>query len=62
MNEEKSDIERIVDTMAAALGITLVEGSRTAVIVHLDIAFRLAPLIIDFPLDDCEEPAPVFVP
>lgn len=62
MNEENLDIERSVEAMAPALGITLAENSRAAVIAHLDITFRMAALVMDFALDDHEEPAPVFVP
>jgi hypothetical protein len=62
MNEENRDIEKIVEAMAPALGITIAEDGRAAVINHLGIAFRMAPLVMDFPLDDHEEPAPVFVP
>jgi hypothetical protein len=62
MSEENRDIERLVEAMAPALGITLAENSRAAVITHLDIAFRMAALVMDFPLDDREEPAAVFVP
>lgn len=62
MNEENRDIERIVEAMAPALGISMAEDSRAAIINHLDIAFRMASLVVDFPLEDHEEPAPVFVP
>ncbi len=62
MNDEKPDVAAIVDAMARLLGFNLPPNSRAAVIVNLDIAFRMAPAIMDFPLDDEAEPAPVFTP
>jgi hypothetical protein len=65
MNEDNhkiESVERIVEAMAPALGIALTEESRIVVVSHLDIAFRMAQSVADFPLDDHEEPAPVFAP
>ena len=61
-NDKIESVERIVEAMAPALGIALTEESRTVVINHLDIAFRMAQSVADLSLDDHEEPAPVFVP
>ncbi len=62
MENDKPDIAAIADAMARALGLNISGESRAAVIGHLDIAFRLAPSFMDFPLDDEAEPAPVFTP
>ena len=62
MSDEKQDVESIVDAMAGVLGIAMNEESRAATIMHLEIAFRMAPTFLEFPLPDEAEPAPVYVP
>ena len=62
MNDEKPDVEAIVDAMGRMLGIQMNEESRAATILHLDIAFRLASTFVDFPLPDEAEPATVYAP
>ncbi len=46
--------------MADALGLPLLPDYAPAVEANLAVAFRLAPLFLDFPLADDAEPAPVF--
>jgi Protein of unknown function (DUF4089) len=46
--------------MADALDLPLTAEYAPAVAVNLAVAFRLAPLFLDFPLPDDAEPAPVF--
>jgi hypothetical protein len=47
--------------MAEALDLPLTPEYAPAVEENLAVAFRLAPLFLDFPLPDDAEPAPVFV-
>ncbi len=56
------DPEAIIDAMSPLLGLTLTAESRAQTIVHLRIAAGQAELLLSTPIDDCEEPAPVFVP
>jgi Protein of unknown function (DUF4089) len=46
--------------MADALDLPLTPDYAPAVEANLAVAFRLAPLFLDFPLPDDAEPAPVF--
>jgi Protein of unknown function (DUF4089) len=46
--------------MADALDLPLTPEYMPAVEANLAVAFRLAPLFLDFPLPDDAEPAPVF--
>ena len=54
------DAEALVDSMASLLGLTLQPESRAQTIVHLRIALEHAQKLLSVPLDDQEEPAPVF--
>jgi hypothetical protein len=54
------DPEAVVDAMAPLLGLTLTPESRAQTIVHLRIAAEQAEKLLSVPLDDHEEPAPVF--
>jgi Protein of unknown function (DUF4089) len=56
------DAEKLIDAAAPLLGLELGDASRAAVKTHLDIAVGLARLVLDFPLDDEQEPAPVYQP
>jgi len=57
---EVFDAGALIDASLPWLGITLSEESRAAVKTHLEIAERLSRLVLEFPIDDEEEPAPVF--
>jgi Protein of unknown function (DUF4089) len=46
--------------MAEALNLPLPPDYAPQVEANLAVAFRLAPLFLDFPLPDDAEPAPVF--
>jgi hypothetical protein len=46
--------------MAKALNLPLEQANRDEVAKNLALAFRLAPLFLEFPLHDEAEPAPVF--
>jgi Protein of unknown function (DUF4089) len=54
------DPEAVVDAMAPLLGVALTPQSRAQTIVHLKIAAEQAETLLSAPLDDLQEPAPVF--
>jgi Protein of unknown function (DUF4089) len=54
------DTTAFASLMAAALDLPLTPEYAPAVEANLAVAFRLAPLFLDFPLPDDAEPAPVF--
>jgi hypothetical protein len=54
------DPEAMVDAMAPLLGLTLTPESRAQTIVHLRIAAEQAEKLLSVPLEDQQEPAPVF--
>ena len=56
------DPEALVDAMSPVLGLTLTAESRAETIVHLRVAAEQAELLLSAPIEDEEEPAPVFVP
>ena len=60
--EQTPDPEAVIDAMAPVLGLVVKPDYRPAVIANLKICFAFAALIDNFPLDDHEEPAPVFTP
>lgn len=57
---EPFDPHAYAETMGKALNLPLDQANREEVAKNLAIAFRLAPLFLDFPLPDDAEPAPVF--
>lgn len=61
MHEPSPDAQAIEAT-AALLGLLIPEASKAKVAEHLRIAGRMATLVQEFPLDDSQEPAPVFLP
>jgi len=65
MNEgslEAFDPEALASAMAPLLGLAQPPESRAQTIVHLRIAAEHAEKLSSVPLDDQEEPAPVFTP
>ena len=56
------DPEAVIDAMAPLLDLTIDPASRAAVAANLEATARFAALVMAVPLDDEEEPAPVFVP
>lgn len=62
MRDETQKVEAMVDGLAPLLGLTIEEDMRPHVVTHLAIAARMVKLLEEFPLDEREEPAPVFVP
>lgn len=60
MSANGFDPEAAVDAMAPLLGLTLTPESRAQTLVHLRIAAEQAEKLLSVPLDDQQEPAPVF--
>ncbi len=60
MTTKAFDPEAVVDAMAPLLGLTLTAESRAQTLVHLRIAAEQAEKLLSVPLDDHQEPAPVF--
>jgi 1-carboxybiuret hydrolase subunit AtzG-like protein len=54
------DPEAMVEAVAPLLGVALTPESRASTIVHLKIAAEHAQKLLSVPLDDGDEPAPVF--
>ena len=53
---------RVVDAMVPLLGIPMRPEWRAAVVANVRATAAAASLVLDFPLDDDVEPAPVFRP
>lgn len=58
MNE--ADLDGFMDASALILGIAIQPEWREAVKANLALTFRMGALVLDFPLPDEAEPAPVF--
>jgi hypothetical protein len=56
------DLDAWIDAMMPVLGITLDPAFRPGVIQNLQVVLRLSAIVLEFPLDEREEPAPVFEP
>jgi hypothetical protein len=56
------DIDAWIDAMMPVLGIALDPAFRPGVVQNLQVVLRLAGLVLEFPLDEREEPAPVYEP
>ncbi|MFN8891075.1 MAG: DUF4089 domain-containing protein [Alphaproteobacteria bacterium] len=54
------DAKAYAASMAQALGLPLTPEYAPQVEANLALAFRLVQLVLDFPLPDEAEPAPVF--
>ncbi len=51
-----------VDALALLQGLELSVESRAAVVEHFEIAAKMAGHLLEFPLSDESEPAPVYTP
>ena len=60
MTAKVFDPEAVVDAMVPLLGLMLTPESRAQTLVHLRIAAEQAEKLLSVPLDDRQEPAPVF--
>jgi len=56
------DAAAYVDAAAAALGLPLDPAHRPGVIANIERIAGLARLVMELPLDEASEPAPVFKP
>ena len=56
------DPEAVIDALAPLLGLTVPAEARAAVATNLRIAAAMAALVLERPLGDDAEPAPVFTP
>ena len=55
-----AELDAFMDASAAVLGIVIAPEWRDAVRANLAVTFRLGALVLEFPLPDEAEPAPVF--
>ena len=62
MNDPGDDVGAVVDAMARLLELELTADSRSVVLAHFDIAAKMAKGLMECPLPDDAEPAPVFTP
>jgi hypothetical protein len=60
VTEHAFDPEAVVDAMGPLLGLALTPESRAQTIANLKIAAEHAQKLLSVPLDDADEPAPVF--
>ena len=60
MSDLPGDLDAFIDAGTAALGIPLRGEWRDAVRLNLGVSFNLGRLVLEFPLPDDAEPAPVF--
>ncbi|MDT2023856.1 DUF4089 domain-containing protein [Methylocella sp. CPCC 101449] len=58
--DDQTDWDAFIGASAKVLDIPVGEDSRPIVRANLELAARMAKLVADFPLDEREEPAPVF--
>ncbi|MBN9083976.1 MAG: hypothetical protein BGP04_17200 [Rhizobiales bacterium 62-17] len=58
--DDQIDWDAFISASAKVLDIAISEDSRPIVRANLELAARMAKLVADFPLDEREEPAPVF--
>ena len=61
MKQDGFDANALIDAMLPLLGLVLEPGAREVVKTHLGIAAGHAAKLLSQPMDDHEEPAPVFV-
>ena len=62
MADQPFDPEAYVDAAAALIGLTIDPAHRPGVVVNLERIAQMAALVMEFPLPDEAEPAPVFRP
>ena len=57
---DTTDLDAYIAAGTALLGIPVLPEWRDAIRQHLAVSFDLASLVLDFPLPDEADPAPVF--
>ena len=60
MSDMPVDLDGYIDAGTAMLGIAVQSEWRAAIRLHLEISFNLGRLVLDYPLPDEADPAPVF--
>ena len=60
MPDKLFDPDAVIDALAPLLDLPIDDASRPQIKTHLEIAARLAALLLEHKLDDHEEPGPVF--
>ncbi len=61
-DDDKFDAEAYLEASLAAIGLAIDPVWKPSVLANLQRNAEIARLYLDFPLDDGEEPAPVFIP
>ena len=62
MADSNFDAEAYVDAAAKAVDLALDPAHRLGVVLNIERIAQMAALVIDFPLPDETEPAPVYEP
>ena len=62
MPERSFDPETYVDAAAVLIGLPIDPAHRPGVVLNLQRIAQMAALVMEFPLPDESEPAPVFKP
>jgi hypothetical protein len=62
MPDQSFDAEAYLDAAAALLGLPIDPAHRPGVLLNLQRLAEMAALVMEFPLPDEIEPAPVFTP
>ena len=64
MSDDVSDriLTSYIESTAALQGLTIASEWRSGILAHLEAITTAAALVIDFPLDDDIEAAPIFQP
>ena len=56
------DFEAWIDALAPVLGLGIDPAWRPGIVQNLQVTHRLAGIVLELPLDEREEPAPVYEP
>ena len=62
MSDQPFDAEAFVDAAAALIGLPIDPAHRPGVVLNMERIAQMAALVMEFPLPDEIEPAPVFRP
>ena len=57
---DSNELDAWLDAAAVLLGIAVASEWRDAIRLHLGVTREMAQLVMDFPLPDDADPAPVF--
>jgi hypothetical protein len=62
MSDHNFDAEAYVDAAARLIGLPLDPAHRAGVVLNLERIAQMAALVMEFPLPEETEPAPVYAP